>query len=834
MAGPWEQYQSAAPAPADSGPWANYAATPDAVPAQRATGRTSSVTGQLGRSAAGLADTIVGNIQALPGVAVAEVGYPFVRAGEALGLVEPGRAARGREAVYKNFVEPFTHPFGDLAGITQTPEYQNEASQRIMRFIGENIDKGSDWIAKQTGLPKSDVDNMIAQGTFLLPQALKGGTQVVKGGVRKVAPTVNAAADAVVNSEPVQAVVKPLKERAAKKQAERVQQSIDNGAQIDAAKLAVKHGIVIDPAISNPTTGNRLKSIAVSGDFADNAVKVNDARFTTLAKEEMGIPADMPLDGKAFDLALSKHSAPYDAVRELPTLEAYSEVMKQIEGLRIDRPAIGGEASAAAVNTLVDEALQKVAKGRSGAEVITDIRKLRKDANNVYAAQEKSGVPDPTVLAKADASIGLANALENLIEANVTDPKLLGALRKSRAEMAKIYDYERVTNPLTGRIDPQKLAKMARDGKPLSGTAADIAKIAGVFPEIAQTGQTGTPAWARNFTRSGAGGTAGLVTASVIGAPYAPLAAAGAGLGYVGGGLLSKYMVTPGYQARHAIPNDFRPPVNNLRPATPSNSPFLPVPYDYVNALLTPEEIPNWTWGQPDPQVQVGVPTTAPMLEAPSAESTLKGVKDRRQFDYNAEKAAADAAAAEAEKQAAAGRKPTSGEVLFDLDPVTGKLRPVDKGLKGATPDVMRDTGRSLADAAEKIASGRRFAMSAEEKIAWDKTKLTLGSVDAGLNKLSDKAIAEKAMDRAWVEQTIKKAREQADAFEQIAKRSKDAEQVRRAQAEREKLLDALEYLEPRVSRARPVRSGEQGPKTREAIRNNLIDRQNQNKLRND
>ncbi len=828
MAGPWEQYQQAAPA--ESGPWAEYAAPTDAIPAAR----SSSLMTQFGRSAAGLADTVLGQIQSLPGMAVAETGYPLVRAGEALGLVEPGRAARGREAVYKTMVEPYQRPIGNLTGVAATPEYQSEASQRAMQFIGENIDKGSTWLSAKTGLPKADIDNMIAQGMLLIPGAVKGGKRAVVAGAEKVAPVAREAVTAVKESAPVQAVIKPLQERAAVKQAERVQKSIDTGAQIDAAKLAVKHGIVIDPAVSNPTAGNRLKSTLVSGDFAETAAKINDARFTTIAKEDMGIPADMPLDAKAFDMALSKHSAPYDAVRGLPTLEADPGVMQQIGSLRIDRPAIGGEASAAAVNTLVDEALQKVAKGRSGAEVITDIRKLRKDANNVYSAQQKSGVPDPTLLAKADASIGVANALENLIEANVTDPKLLGELRKARAEMAKIYDYERVTNPLTGRIDPQALAKMGREGKPLSGTAADIAKIAGVFPEVAQTGQTGAPAWARNFTRSGAGGTAGLVAASVFGAPYAPLAAAGAGLGYVGGGVLARHMATPEYQLTHAVPVDFRPPVNNLRPAVPSGTPNLPVPYDFANALIPREQIPNWVYAQPTPEVKVGPQATPPMLEAPSPESTMRTVQQRRRYDYEAQKAAEEAAAAQAEQQAAAGRKPTSGEVLFDLDPVTGKLRPVDKGLKGATPETMRDTGRSLADAAEKIASGRRFAMSAEEKIAWDKTKLTLGSVDAGLNKLSDKAIAEKAMDRAWVEQTVKKAREQADAFEQIARRSKDAEQVRRAQAEREKLLDALEYLEPRLSRSRPVPSGAQGPKTREAIRNTLAERQNQNKLRND
>jgi hypothetical protein len=259
-------------------------------------------------------------------------------------------------------------------------------------------------------------------------------------------------------------------------------------------------------------------------------------------------------------------------VRDLPTLAADESVLAQIEGLRIARPAIGGEAAAKAVNKLVNEAITKVKAGRSGAEVVADIRKLRRDANAVYTAQQKSGVPDPVRIARADANKSLANALESLIDANVTDPKLLEQLRQARTDMAKIYDYERATNFATNRIDPAVLAKMVEEGKPLSGIAADIGKIAAVFPDIAQTGQTGVPGWAKSFSRSGAAGTTGLATAALFGAPLIPGAVIGAGIGYVGGGMAARRMASPAYQAANAVPRDFRPrnslapePKNNLR-----------------------------------------------------------------------------------------------------------------------------------------------------------------------------------------------------------------------------------------------------------------------------
>jgi hypothetical protein len=128
---------------------------------------------RLLRSGAGLADTVLGGIQALPGTAAAEIGYAGVRGAEALGLVEPGRAERGRAAVYKKFVEPYTQPVGQALGVTETPEYKGEASQQLMKFIGENVSKGVDWLSRNTGLPKADIENMMATAGLAAPAASK-------------------------------------------------------------------------------------------------------------------------------------------------------------------------------------------------------------------------------------------------------------------------------------------------------------------------------------------------------------------------------------------------------------------------------------------------------------------------------------------------------------------------------------------------------------------------------------------------------------------------------------------------------------------------------------
>jgi hypothetical protein len=188
-----------------------------------------------------------------------------------------------------------------------------------------------------------------------------------------------------------------------------------------------------------------------------------------------------------------------------------------------------------------------------------------------------------------------------------------------------------------------------------------------------------------------------------------------------------------------------------------------------------------------------------------------------RGYEYARDRAAAEAAAA-----AAAGpRQPAAGGMIYELDPFTNKLRPVDQGVKGATPETFVNYGSTLESAVGKVMRGERPTMTAEEMIAWKKTRVDLAAADPGYAKLSDKAITEKMMDRKWVGDTIQKARDQAKAFEEIAARAKDAQAKRDAIAKRDQLMDLLETLESKYAQPRPTPSP-QGPKTREAKRNAL------------
>jgi hypothetical protein len=117
------------------------------------------------QGAASLADTTIGGI--LP-FAAKQASYAIGRA--------VGQTPTEAETTSNKLSSMVDKPFGKALGITETSGYKGEASQRLMEFISENVGKGADWIAQKTGLPVSDVANMIGTATI----AAGKGVEAVK------------------------------------------------------------------------------------------------------------------------------------------------------------------------------------------------------------------------------------------------------------------------------------------------------------------------------------------------------------------------------------------------------------------------------------------------------------------------------------------------------------------------------------------------------------------------------------------------------------------------------------------------------------------------------
>lgn len=688
----------------------------------------------------------------------------------------------------------------------------------------------------------------------------------------------------------------PLEARQQRAQTARVRESELNAPRIDAAKDAFDLGLSLNPSISNPNAANRIRAAAVGSTALDsNLAKLNLPKVAARAREDMGLPETTKLDAKAFDTALesSKISEPYKKVSALPTITADAAILDDLDGLRV-APTIGDTGQANAINSFLDTVKQQLQAGADGKTIVDSIRQRRRDAQAIYN-QQSAGVnpPSPEAIARADVSMGVANALEKAVENSITDPRLLTEFQNARSLAARVYDYRRATNLATGVVDPQVLAKLAAEGRPLSGNAAKIANVAANFPENLQGGVVREPTFREKLTRSSAGGTAGALIGSVGGLPGAIVGGGvGAALGNIGAGVAARRMATPGYQKSTAMPPDYRPIPSGLTPAEINYGPNQIVPFNPAQAVVTPGQMPyqpNFTMqgqGQGPGRVvydpvtktfrgEFGSPVTPAAPEAPrnmlgySPEVPVQGqpgafdIMRARERDLSmrrGQQAEAQQAAAEA-----AARKPTRGgvELVFDaagnlveaptVQPaatvIPSSLESAVQKLSGQVIEQPSTTYKTMTispktgaqpytrivkkegEATFERGVPRAFDLTAEERIAWDKAKVDLAEVAPGFKSLTDKAIAQKMMDRKWIEDTVAKAREKAAMFDDIAKRVAGDQAKRDAAIKRDQMLDLLTTLEERLSAPRPVSSNIQGPKTRAAVRNQLAGGEKKNNL---
>jgi hypothetical protein len=674
---------------------------------------------------------------------------------------------------------------------------------------------------------------------------------------RGLTPALRAAADTA--RAPIAARAENLKQT-------RIRESELAAPRIDAAKDALDLGLALDPSLSNPKAITRLKTGAVGATGLQGSLsKINLPQVAKIARDDLGLPETIKLDGKAYESARNTPaiSGAYDKVRALPRVAADDAVLADIDNLRV-APTIGDTGQSVAINNFIDTVKGQLQGGTDGATAVTSIRQLRRDAQAIYN-QQTAGInpPSPEAIARADINMGIARAIETAIENSITDPRLVTDFRAARTALARTYDYERATNLATGVVDPQALAKLAAEGRPLSGKLAKVANVAANFPENMQGGLVREPTFREKLTRSSAAGTAGAIIGSPFGLPGAIIGGgAGAAAGNVAAGLAARRMATPAYQRANAMPTDYRPIPSGANPADINYAPGQMVPYNFAQQTFTPPNFviqPNQYGGRvvpgtPEaPRNMLGYDPNVPVQGQPGAFDIMRqrerDLSMRQGMTAEAQQAAAEAAA----------RQPTRGgvELVFDTAgnlvpaPVAGAGGVMPSALESAVAKMSgqvieqpsttfktqtispktgaqpytRITKREGEPTFERGVS-QAFAMTAEEKIAWNKAKADLAEVMPGMKALDDKAIASKMMDREWVQQAIVKAEQKAKLQDEILARSTNEKARRLAQIERDKLEGALELLEEQYRKARPVKTGGQGPKTRSFQRNMLAPEQ--------
>jgi hypothetical protein len=150
---------------------------------------------QFGRTAASFYDATIGSV--VPGI-VEPVTYAGARA--------VGKTPEQAKEISTAAAAPFEAAMGKTFGVTETPEYQGEATRRLTNFIGENFQKGAAWIAKETGLPAADIENMM--GTLAAGAGVKAAPGVQRG-ILKGSETVETALGTNVPKAPEAPRIEP-------------------------------------------------------------------------------------------------------------------------------------------------------------------------------------------------------------------------------------------------------------------------------------------------------------------------------------------------------------------------------------------------------------------------------------------------------------------------------------------------------------------------------------------------------------------------------------------------------------------------------------------------
>ena len=543
--------QAAAPSMASLIPGQDRAGPPMQKP-------SGSILDNVGRTLASFMDTTVGGI--LP--AVAQVG--------GYGVARLAHSPEQAQAIAGQMASAVDKPFGKAFGVENTPEYQGEASRQVMDFIGQNFQKGAKWISEKTGLPQADVESYMGTASFMLPKVV---APVAKAAKEFAGSTLEKATTAA--KMPFE---KQLNERAQRQSL----QDYERGPQIEAAADAQRLKIALNPADIDPSMGPKMTSI-IAGEQGEQLIgKANIRAVRRIALNEMDMPPTTQLNGgAAFEATRSKLAGPYNEVAQLPVMMADDTVVSRLNALRPDENVIGKEPFAKGINKRIDIAIAKTSQGQTGAQVLESIKVLREQAKKTYNNQSAGNA----ALEVADTNLAIAGALEEMLEANVKNPKLVEKFRESRQKMARSYAYEGATNKATGVIDVSKLARIASKDSALTGDIASLGKIGANFPEVFTNKVSTDRGTAARYTRSGAMGVIGAVAGQELGLPWGTGAAVGGLIGLAGGelgqGLAARRVASRGYQEGLNL-RDMRLPVNQMAatqagaPATvPSTSPQI-------------------------------------------------------------------------------------------------------------------------------------------------------------------------------------------------------------------------------------------------------------------
>ena len=145
---------------------------------QKRVADTSTPTQSL--SVSDIAKRTLQGTSALADIAIGAV--PSVLGQVAYAVARPFTTPENAQQIQKRISDPYQKLTGRLANIEHEPGYKGEAVTQLMEFVGENMSKGAQWIADNTGAPVQDVENMMQTLTVAVPGVKTVAKAAVKTG----------------------------------------------------------------------------------------------------------------------------------------------------------------------------------------------------------------------------------------------------------------------------------------------------------------------------------------------------------------------------------------------------------------------------------------------------------------------------------------------------------------------------------------------------------------------------------------------------------------------------------------------------------------------------
>ena len=322
-------------------------------------------------------------------------------------------------------------------------------------------------------------------------------------------------------------------------------------------------GYVVPPSeATGGAVGTTLEALSDKTSLWNAMAQKNQTVTDKLARRVAGLAEDAPLTDETLNAAKqATYQQGYDPIRNLGPIStggvyrrALDKVLNDFQGAPRSFPGAARDD----VRQLVDAYRVRQFNANDAVDAISS---LRQDATTAF----RNGNPN-----LGNAQTGIARALENNIELNVSNPELLSNFRAARRTLAQQNVISKALERGTGEVNAQKIAgQLKRSGENyLTGDLATIGRFASNAQKVTRVPTQQSVPMIRHplpnaLTTIAAGFMGGPVPAAAVGA--APFGQAGlrhlimSGAGQrmlaptVDPGLLAKLMGNPEFV--NAMPN---------------------------------------------------------------------------------------------------------------------------------------------------------------------------------------------------------------------------------------------------------------------------------------